>query len=202
MTLRYAGDDDVLALAELATKGIHDPATMPFLFPWTDAEPPLLLRNSAQWYWRQRADWLPERWSVPFATVVDGDVVGMQGMEAEHFAVLRQVSTGSWLGRTHQGQGIGKEMRAAVLHFAFAGLGADWAVSGAFHDNGASLGVSRSLGYEEEGRRLALRRDAPDWLVGLRLSRAAWEQQRRDDIEIDGLEPCLSLFGVTPSPSG
>jgi hypothetical protein len=36
-------DDDVLSdLARLASRGIHDPATMPFLHPWTDEPSPAL----------------------------------------------------------------------------------------------------------------------------------------------------------------
>ena len=65
--------------------------------------------------------------------------------------VLRTVHTGSWLGRAYQGRGLGKEMRAAVLGFAFDGLGAQVAESSAFLDNAASNGVSKSLGYEENG---------------------------------------------------
>ncbi len=42
-------------------------------------------------------------------------------------------------------------MRAAVLHLAFAGLGAQHAVSGAHDHNTASLTVSRKLGYRDDG---------------------------------------------------
>ena len=42
-----------------------------------------------------------------------------------------------------------------------------------------------------------LRRDEPDWIVGYRLARETWEPRRRDDIVIEGLEPCLDLFGLT-----
>lgn len=59
--------------------------------------------------------------------------------------MLRQVSTASWLGLHHQRQGIGTEMRAAVLHLAFAGLGAVDALSGAFEDNPSSFSVSEKL---------------------------------------------------------
>lgn len=65
--------------------------------------------------------------------------------------MLREVHTGSWLGRRYQGQGIGTQMRAAVLHLALDGLGAQRAVSAAFEDNPASLGVSRKLGYRDDG---------------------------------------------------
>jgi hypothetical protein len=63
--------------------------------------------------------------------------------QAQDFSLLRSVGTGSWLGTEYQGQGIGKEMRSAVLHLAFAGLGAQIARSGAYFDNEASLRVSR-----------------------------------------------------------
>jgi RimJ/RimL family protein N-acetyltransferase len=197
LELRYADDADVLALAELAVLGIHDPGTMPFSFPWTDAPALELRRNAVQFYWRQRAEWTPTHWHLPFTTVVDGEVVGTQSAIADDFTVLREVGTGSWLGRAHQGRGIGKEMRAAVLHFAFAGLGAEYALTGAWHDNAASLGVTRSLGYVEDGQRRAKRRDVPDWLVGFRLARSQWEERRRDDINIEGLDACLDQFGVS-----
>ncbi len=115
---------------------------------------------------------------------------------ARNFGRLRTVETGSWLGRQHQGQGLGKEMRAAILHLAFDGLGAIEALSGAFHDNRASLATSKSLGYVENGDRLMLRRNKPDRIIDLKLDRATWASQRRDDIEIDGLEACLEMFGV------
>jgi RimJ/RimL family protein N-acetyltransferase len=85
---------------------------------------------------------------------VDGEVVGVQDINAEHFATLRSVHTGSWLGLAHQGQGLGKEMRQAILHLAFAGLGALEAHSGAFFDNEASLATSRSVGYQPNGEAL------------------------------------------------
>jgi RimJ/RimL family protein N-acetyltransferase len=198
VTLRYPDDEDCAALAELAARGVHDPDTMPFSIPWTDAPSPELERGTLQFLWRQRAEWSVEHWHLPLATVVEGQVVGTQGIGADAFPKLREVGTGSWLGRAHQGQGIGREMRAAVLHFAFAGLQAEYALSGAWHDNTPSLRVTTALGYAEEGRRRALRRDTPDWLVGFRLSRDEWERRRRDDIAIEGLEPCLDMFGLAP----
>ncbi len=197
LVLRYATDDDLFALADLASRGVHDPATMPFTIPWTDAEPAALRRGTLQWFWRQRAEWSVESWHLAFVVVVEGRVVGTQSIIGEQFLKLREVATGSWLGREHQGQGIGKEMRAAVVQFGFVGLDAQYALTGAFHDNAPSLAVTRSLGYEEEGRRRVLRRDEPDWIVGYRLARETWEPRRRDDIVIEGLEPCLDLFGLT-----
>jgi RimJ/RimL family protein N-acetyltransferase len=86
-----------------------------------------------------------------------------------------------------------------VLHLGFAGLGAQVGYSGAWHDNAASLAVSRSLGYEDNGEVIEMRRDEPDRQIKLKLERAAWEARRRDDIVIENLEPCLELFGVDGS---
>ena len=97
--------------------------------------------------------WTAEKWNLTGAVFVDGQVVGVQDINAEHFATLRSVHTGSWLGLAHQGQGLGKEMRQAILHLAFAGLGAQEAHSGAFFDNAPSLATSRAVGYEPNGER-------------------------------------------------
>jgi RimJ/RimL family protein N-acetyltransferase len=196
LELRPADDELLTALAALAAKGIHDPDFMPFLHPWTDVPSPQLERNALQHHWLRRAEWRPDKWALPLAVLVDGEVVGTQAMEAEHFATLRAVDTGSWLGRAHQGKGIGKEMRTAVLHLAFAGLGAQVAYSGAFEDNAPSLAVSKALGYEENGDVLIRRRDDAAREIKLKLPRAAWEARRRDDIVIENLERCLEMFGI------
>jgi RimJ/RimL family protein N-acetyltransferase len=196
VTLRYPDDHDLIAVVELAARGIHPRDTMPFSIPWTDVEPPMLQRQSLQHLWGTRARWSADDWSLPMAVVVDDEIVGIQDLLAKDFATLRVTRTGSWLGRSHQGKGIGKEMRSAILHLAFAGLGAAFTESAAFLDNAASLGVSRHLGYEENGRELVARRDTPAWRIGLRLSRDRWETTRRDDIAINGLDACLEMFGV------
>jgi RimJ/RimL family protein N-acetyltransferase len=194
LELRPPDDELVVELARLAAAGIHDPETMPFAMPFTDQPSPQLERSSLQFFWRTRAEWTPEKWMLPLAVIAGGVVVGTQDLNAERFAMLRAANTGSWLGRDHQGQGIGKEMRAAVLHLAFEGLGAVVAYSGAWHDNAASQGVSRALGYEENGDLIRPRRDKPDRMINLKLPRQKW--QRRDDITIENLEPCLEMFGI------
>jgi RimJ/RimL family protein N-acetyltransferase len=123
-------------------------------------------------------------------------------MTGKRFSALRTVETGSWLGRAHQGQGLGKEMRAAILHLAFDALGAAEAYSGAFEDNAASLGTSRALGYADNGRHWELQRGRPAVMVDLRLDRATWLAGRRDDIEVEGLAGCLEMFGVSPPGAG
>jgi RimJ/RimL family protein N-acetyltransferase len=194
LELRYPDDALVRELIELAQQGIHDPASMPFGVPWTDAPSPQFERSSLQHYWGGRANHTAERWDLHFAVLVEGRAVGTQSAHAANFGKLRQAETGSWLGQAFQGQGLGKEMRAAVIHFLFDGLGAQRCISGAWHDNAPSLGVSRSLGYVDNGEEFRLRRGKPDRLIHLLLSREAWEPQRRDDIEIVNLEPCMELL--------
>jgi RimJ/RimL family protein N-acetyltransferase len=201
LELRLPREDEFEALIELAGQGIHDPETMPFFVPWTDLEPEQRARTTAQWLWGHRANWSPENWTFTGAVFVGGRPIGMQDMNAEHFRAVRSVETGSWLGRAHQGQGLGREMRQAMLHLAFAGLGAEEALSGAFEDNAASLATSRSIGYEQNGEARGRRRDGSGRTIRFRLGREQWERRRRDDIEIVGLEPCVDLF-IGPSLAG
>jgi RimJ/RimL family protein N-acetyltransferase len=196
LEIRLPSDVELYQLNELADLGVHEPSTMPFTIPWTDTPPPRRHRESLQYWWNARANWSPESWDFTGAVFIGGSPVGVQGLVAKNFARLRTVETGSWLGRQYQGQGLGKEMRAAILHLAFDGLGAIEAMSGAFHDNEASLATSRSLGYIENGDRLMLRRERPDRMIDLKLDRASWASRRRDDIEIEGLEACLEMFGA------
>ncbi|MGH9185858.1 MAG: GNAT family N-acetyltransferase [Acidimicrobiales bacterium] len=199
LELRYPDDELVVDVVALAARGIHDPATMPFSEPWTDEPSPHLERNSCRFFWRTRADLTPDDWHLPLAVLVDGQPVGVQGIMAKSFPVRRVVSTGSWLGQAHQRRGLGKEMRAAVLHLGFAGLDAQVAQSEAWHDNEASLAVTRALGYGPNGGRIDVRRGAPTRMLSFELDRAAWETRRRDDIHLEGLEPCLPLLGVASS---
>jgi RimJ/RimL family protein N-acetyltransferase len=194
LELRYPDDELAFALAELAGRGIHDPASMPFGVPWTDTPPVQLERQALQHYWLQRATTAPAEWSIDFAVLVNGEVVGCQGVMTKDFPTRRTFTTGSWVGQSQQGRGIGKEMRQAVLHFGFEGLGATTAETAAWHDNAASLGVTRHLGYEPNGEGVELRRNDPDRMLRFRMERAQWEQARRADIHLLGLEPCLPLL--------
>lgn len=196
LELRAPDQVTALALIDLAARGIHDPAFMPFMHPWTAIESPRRERESFQFYARCWAEWTPERWQLPFSVWVDDELVGVQGIKAEDFSARGTVETGSWLSRARQGEGIGKEMRAAVLHFGFAGLGAARAETGAFHDNPSSLSVTRSLGYEPNGDRRLVRGETTARMLEFKLERDRWETTRRGDIEIRGLEACLELFGA------
>jgi len=113
--IRLPNDDDLVELARLAAKGVHDPATMPFLFPWTNEPSPLLEQGMLKWGWRHRAEWTSNNWNFNGAVFIGSEVVGVQSLMATDFAALRAVKTGSWLGLEYQGRGIGREMRSAVL---------------------------------------------------------------------------------------
>jgi RimJ/RimL family protein N-acetyltransferase len=198
LELRWPSMDDLDALAGLAAAGVHDPGVQPFTVPWTDAEPAERARGLLQYHWRRWSSWQPADWSFDFAVVHGGEVVGAQGLDGRDFAVGREVSTGSWLGRTYQGRGIGTEMRAAVLHLAFEGLSAEYATSEAFEDNAASLAVSRKLGYADDGIERHVVRGKAATLRRLRIDRAAWRARQSPPVEIEGLAECLSCFGLTP----
>jgi RimJ/RimL family protein N-acetyltransferase len=200
LELRLPSDNDLKTLADLAAAGVHEPEVQPFGFPWTDASPADRAGGTMQYHWSQWASWKAERWSLNLVAVRDGVILGTQGMSAADFAVVREVATGSWLGRAYQGQGVGTEMRAAMLHLAFAGLDALYATSGAFADNLASQGVSRKLGYTDDGIERRVRRGKPATMRRFRLDRQTWASTQTVPVTIIGLEPCLAMFGLTAEP--
>jgi RimJ/RimL family protein N-acetyltransferase len=192
--------DDDAGLAELvavAYQGVHPPEVMPFSEPWTDADPRDLGRGVVQYHWRARAELVPERWSVYFLVRLAGRVIGVQSLTGANFAVTREVRTGSWLGMAHQGRGYGTEMRAAVLGLAFDHLGALTARSGALSGNNASMGVSRRLGYQEDGTRTHAIRGERATETRLVVTAEEFRGHRPPwTLEVSGLEPCLALLGA------
>jgi len=196
LELRLPSLADLDELASLAAAGVHDPAVQPFAVPWTDVPPDQQARAVLQYHWRQWGAWSPGDWSLDLVVDFGGVIAGTQGVSVRDFDVLREVHTGSWLGQRYQRQGIGTEMRAAVLHLAFAGLHAEYACSGAFSDNAASLAVSRKLGYTPDGMDRQVLRGQPVTQQRLRLDRAGWQAHRRVAVEITGLAECLPDFGL------
>ncbi|PBC76415.1 RimJ/RimL family protein N-acetyltransferase [Streptomyces sp. TLI_235] len=198
LELRLPSDEELAELGDVAAAGVHAPDDMPFLSAWTDVSPAQRARAVVQQHWRRRGTWAPDDWALTLVVFAEGRPVGVQAVAAQNFAVTREVHTGSWLGFAHQGRGIGREMRSAVLHLAFAGLGAQEATSAAFTDNPASLAVSARLGYRPDG----VQRDSVQGRVRvsqrLRLSRADWEGSDRPEVGVTGLEPCLADFGLAP----
>jgi RimJ/RimL family protein N-acetyltransferase len=197
LELRWPTLRDLDALASLAAGGVHDPEVQPFSVAWTDAEPAERARSTLQYHWRQWGSWQPSDWTLDLVVDEGGVIVGTQGLSGRDFAVRREVSTGSWIGRDYQGRGVGTGMRAAVLYLAFEGLGAESATSGAYEDNAASLAVSRKLGYADDGIERLVSRGRPAPTMRLRIDRASWATNKTVDVVIEGLEPCLPLFGLS-----
>jgi len=187
LTLRYVSDELANQLALLAAAGIHDPAVQPFTEPWTDVPSPEQERNTLRYYWKCRAETTASHWDLCLAVMVGNTPVGMCAVHADDFPAQRIASTGSWLGQRHQGDGLGKELRQAALHLIFAGFGGSRAVTRVWHDNAASLGVTRSLPYVQSASTSEMRRDRLDRMLEFTMTGEQWETVRRDDIELIGI---------------
>lgn len=197
LLLRPIRDTDIPGLVAASLAGIHEPEVMPFAVPWTRADPKALALGTAQNVWRHRAELTKDDWSVGFAILHDGEVIGRQDVSATRFADLKTIETGSWLTQRVQGHGFGKEMRAAVLLWAFDHLGAERAETAAMSWNAASAGVSRSLGYQPNGtHKMVIApgevQDSSKYLLHRRdLVRPEWE------LQVSGHEAVAALLGVS-----
>jgi RimJ/RimL family protein N-acetyltransferase len=87
-------------------------------------------------------------------------------------------------------------MRAAILAFAFDGLGALVAETEAFLDNAASNGVSRALGYDENGRGGLSPNGVLRETQRFRMTAERWRSRPRPSVAIEGLEGCRDRFGA------
>jgi RimJ/RimL family protein N-acetyltransferase len=196
LVLRLPTDADLPGLLELARAGIHPPDEMPFGVAWTDAAGTDFDRSFVQHHWKWRGSWRREEWWLNLMVEHDGRPIGAQTISGEDFAIHRVVDSGSWLGREFQGRGFGKEMRSAVLSFAFDGLGARAATSSAFLDNAASNAVSRSLGYAEDGRGALAPRGVSRETQRFRMTEEMWRSHPRPPVRIEGLDACREMFGI------
>jgi RimJ/RimL family protein N-acetyltransferase len=197
LELRSPTDADLMALVQVALRGVHDPTVMPFAFAWTDLASPEFERSFLRYMWGTRASWTPDDWKLPLAVVHAGKPIGVQELAAAAFASRRAVETGSWLGATSQGQGFGTEMRAAALHLAFDGLGATSAHSGALEGNDASRRVSEKLGYAPNGVGVLSPRGRPVEQQRYLLRREDWHAELYPGT-IEYLDVCRSMFGAEP----
>lgn len=196
LELRMPTDPDLFELVRVAREGVHDPGEMPFLEPWTETPSPDFEHGFLQYHWSTRASWRPEGWRLELAVAAEGRLAGAQAISADGFAEHRAISTGSWLGIGFHGRGYGKEMRSAVLAFAFDYLGADWVSSAAFADNGASIAISRALGYEEVGIEHVAPQGEPREAISFLMTRDLWRARERPQIEVEGFEECRVFFGA------
>ena len=196
LEMRGLTDELLLELCAVAETGIHDPDEMPFYVPWSTAPAGELSRNTAAYHWGKRATFRPDDFALDLAVLVDGRVIGTQGVAATSFPVTRTGETGSWLAREFQGRGLGTAMRRAFCELLFDHLGFEEITSGAFVDNPASLAVSRKVGYEPTVVRRLERRDGELVLnQGLRLTPESFV---RGDVpvEVTGAAAVRSFIGL------
>jgi RimJ/RimL family protein N-acetyltransferase len=196
LVLRLPTDDDLLALLDVAKAGIHPADEMPFGVAWSVEPSPAFERGFVAHHWVSRGGWSVDDWALNLLVESDGQPIGSQSIVAKAFALHRTVDTGSWLGRAYQGHGFGKEMRSAVLAFAFDGLGARYAESSAFLDNAASNAVSRGLGYEDNGRGALAPQGVSRETQRFRMTAEGWRSRPRPPVAIEGLDACRELFGA------
>ena len=195
LELRLPNDEDLLALMGVAREGVVEEDRTAFLVPWDRLPSPAFERQFLLHWWQARGTWSRTSWQLPLAAVVDGRPVGMQDIMASDFAIRHVVTSGSWLGREFQGRGYGTEMRAAILALAFDGLGAQVAESGYFEGNEPSARVSEKLGYVPNGEATFAIEGKPFVERKVRVTRETWNRDLVP-VTIEGLEPCLKLFGV------
>lgn len=198
LSLDVISDADVPGLVDLALAGIHAPDAMPFSTPWTLVGPEQLPVEMIRYFSSVRAGFGPEAFDLLFAVRVDGELVGTQGLHGRDFAVTRTVETGSWLGRAHQGRGIGTRMRQAVCAYAFDHLGAEEVTSGAFLDNPASLAVSRKVGYRPNGVLRLKRRDG-EMARNQKLVLTPADLVRGEPVEVEGAADLRRFLGLDAS---
>jgi RimJ/RimL family protein N-acetyltransferase len=196
LELRGATDELLDRVAPLVRAGKTQADPPPYDDPMSFYEPDPDLRV-ATWLraiWRGRGKVDPDAWRLYFVVVVDEQAVGMQNLFGVNFSTLGTVTSFSWLSTDQRGRGLGREMRQALLHLAFEGLGAREATSEAFVDNAGSNAVSRRLGYQPNGSDWATRQGEPALLNRWRLTREAWQRHRRDDIRLHDVEACKALL--------
>lgn len=189
-------DTDIPALVELAEAGIHDPAAMPFAFPWSDAPKSELGRGMAMYYWHSRAAFSPDRWSLELVVRREGEIVGIQGLSTTNYLVTRTGETGSWLGIRHQGLGTGTLMRQTLCAFVFDHLGGEEVTSGAFTDNPTSMAVSRKVGYTPNGQTREKRRDGELAVCRRLVLRAGDLVRSGHELSVEGLPGFRSMIGL------
>ena len=174
LELRLATRAEARRLFAVAEAGIHDPGAMPFEIPWTDD---LDEAGFVAHVTGSTTD------SIRFTAFLDGAPVGVQALDVHP----EWVTTGSWLGAVYQGRGLGTEMRAAVLCYAFGHRGATTARSGAIQGNPQSLGVSRKLGYEVVGSHVVSPRGEPLEHTDVELRRDRFRSPV--PVTVDGVRP-------------
>jgi len=196
LELRHLTETDLSPLAAIIPEDAwQDPSSTSY--PGID---PARARGivAHQDYWRARGNWRPESWALSFGVFRKGELLGYQGLEGDDFATLRTVDSSSFLTQAVRGKGFGKQMRAAVLTLAFGALGARFAITSAWSDNYASLGVSRAVGYMDNGVTAQRRGETAGEMIHLRLTRERWLTSGwAERMTVEGVDECMPFFGLS-----
>jgi RimJ/RimL family protein N-acetyltransferase len=190
--LRPVREADLPRLCEVLPPDVgHDPRLALF-------ESQTMLENERRLlcmgYWKSLGTWDPASWILHLAVLLDDEIVGVQTLEGENFPALRTVDSASWLAPAARGRGIGVQMRTAALGFAFDCLGATAAISSATLTNGASLGVSRRVGYADNGRSRIV--DTGGDVVTLQNLLLTADRWTSPAVTVTGFEACRPWFGL------
>jgi RimJ/RimL family protein N-acetyltransferase len=196
LVLRLPTDAELEELARLAADGVHGPDERPFLTPWAEGTPEERARFVLREHWFQLSSWRPEDWQLGFGVFLGtGRPLGVTTLRARDFRVNREVTTWSWLGLAHQGQGYGTEARTALLTLAFDYLDAADATTEVFQDNHKSQGVSRKLGYVPDC--ISRDRRGEEVLTSDRLRLAAdrWAVATKNvAVQVSGIKEAVHMF--------
>jgi RimJ/RimL family protein N-acetyltransferase len=196
LRLRLPREEEIADLSRLAAQGVHEPHERPFLTPWTEGSPEDRTRSVLKQHWSKLGSWEAQEWHLGLGIFFAHRPIGVITVRARNFPVVREVTTSSWLGLPHHGQGLGTEARTGVLALAFEHLGAQAALTEVFQDNHASQGVSRKLGYEHDGISRDARGDEVLVSDRLRLTRSTWEARDRPRVTVIGFDRARSMFGL------
>lgn len=201
LILRQIRETDFPQYLAAATSGIRNTDRSPFVSPWDENPPEAMAKNSLTWLWSKRPAIGPNSWYLMLATFLknddgsEGRLIGMQDVFADHWQALHTIGSGSWMRVDQQGAGYGKEARAAMLIWAFDYFGAEYAESGAYDWNKASLRVSESLGYFQCGTKRVPDADGkqPEWEIQVRMAkndflRPPWT------VKVDGNDRLKAFF--------
>jgi ribosomal-protein-alanine N-acetyltransferase len=184
LVLRYAREDDALALFALAS----DPDVTRFFSwgPYTDeSEAAAYVRSLT----RKRAD--GERLELVIVHPEAG-VIGVTGL-SEFSLRDRRAVVGTWHGREWWGTGANRQSKTLVLALAFRGLGLERVTAWCGADNARSQKALERLGFVHEGvlRSWHVHRGEPKDVISYSMLNREWEngELAREPAEIVGEVP-------------
>lgn len=202
VTLAGTTPDHVPDLIAAAKEGVYDLSSglpMPFLTDWPSLPDQAL--NQWQHVWRNWGSFTKDKWMLKLSIIVDGRAIGCQDIKNQgDFLATRTLTTGSWMCLSHQSRGIGTRVRQMAAMFCFDYLGADEITSGYLEGNLKSAGVSRKVGYVDNGERRLVDGDGYRVERFVRLTPDALVRPV-EPMEVTGAAEFLRFIGAGEDPS-